>query len=100
MSHSVGAPDFTGDFVARGVESIAADLETFRFDPGSVLLGAPLNLKLETDAGTPGDESDDYAAFFFGGLDQATPPPLAGWQRVTFAIPSENPSLPPGWIIS
>lgn len=97
--HTVGASPFTGDYRAKRVAALSVDLRVYVLDP--VLF--PLSLRLETDAGTPGDPSDDFAVFFGGGPKHALPPidpsPVLGaWKTLTYAIPSQATELPAGWV--
>ncbi len=86
-------PFFTGDFWSRSVNKVGIDLQTFRVDFGAG--GRPLSVLLVTDNGTPGDASDDYAAYFIG----ADNVPLVGegWKRFQFAVPSRSVTTPTGW---
>jgi len=84
---------FTGDFRARNVSAIGLDLVTIAVDFSAA--GRPLTLMLVSDAGTPGNPNDDWAAYFLGPLD--IPEPGDGWVSFSFTVPSQDTSLPPGW---
>jgi hypothetical protein len=71
-----------------------ADTFTETFDDFSAA-GRPLTLMLVSDAGTPGNANDDWAAYFVGPTD--IPVPGEGWRSFAFSVPSQAPSLPPGW---
>src|SRR4029079_11988937 len=55
---------FTGDFQARNVSVIGIDLITIDVDFSAA--GRPLTLMLVSEAGTPGNPNDDWAAYFLG----------------------------------
>jgi hypothetical protein len=57
--------------------------------------GRPLTLMLVSDAGTPGNGNDDWAAYLIG--PQNVPEPGDGWVTFSFPVPSQSPTLPPGW---
>ncbi len=84
---------FTGDFWSRSVHRIGVDLQTFRVDFGAG--GRPLSVLLITDNGTPGDTSDDYAAYLVG--PENVPVVGEGWKRFEFAVPSRSVGTPAGW---
>lgn len=84
---------FTRDFRARNVTAIGIDLITIAVDFSAA--GRPLSLMLLSDAGTPGDPNDDWAAYFIGPVN--VPVPGDGWASFSFAVPSQATSLPPGW---
>ncbi len=96
-AHTVGPSAFTGDYRAEHVLRISVDARVFALDP--VLF--PLSLRLETNAGTPADPADDFAAFFTGGpvhqLPPASGPDIPMWKTIHFLVPSQSPDLPPGW---
>jgi hypothetical protein len=50
---------------------------------------------LISDAGTPGNPNDDWAAYFMGPVN--IPVPGDGWVSFSFTVPSQAMSLPPGW---
>jgi len=84
---------FTGDFRARNITGIGIDLITIAVDFSAA--GRPLTLMLISDAGTAGDPSDDWAAYFMGPVN--IPVPGQGWASFSFAVPSQSTSLPAGW---
>jgi hypothetical protein len=84
---------FTGDYRGRNITGIGIDLITIAVDFSAA--GRPLTLMLLSDAGTPGDPSDDWAAYFLGPAD--VPVPGEGWKSFAFSVPSQSLSLPPGW---
>jgi hypothetical protein len=89
-----GAPSlFTGDYRARGVTSVGIDLITFAVDFSAG--GRPLSVLLVSDNDTPSDFSDDWAAFHIG--PDNIPLVGQGWLSYDFVIPSQAPSIPPGW---
>lgn len=84
---------FTGDYRARNVTALGVDLVTFAVDFSAG--GRPLSLLLIEDNGTPGDSSDDWAAYTIGGSN--IPLPGEGWKSFSFAVPSQSATLPAGW---
>ena len=84
---------FTGNFQGRNVSVIGIDLITIDVDFSAA--GRPLTLMLVSDAGTPGNGNDDWAAYFIG--PQNVPEPGDGWVTFSFPVPSQSPTLPPGW---
>ncbi|MHC5113649.1 MAG: hypothetical protein ACYTGP_04380 [Planctomycetota bacterium] len=85
--------EFTGDYVARGVTSIGVDLKT---DFASSTGGRPCTLMLLHDNGTPGDPFDDTAAYFMG---PNIPAAGEGWISYDYDVPSQEGSLPDGWLL-
>lgn len=83
---------FSGDFQAMNVQGIGVDLATFHVDFSAE--DRPCSLMLYSDAGTPGDMDDDWAAFQLG---PDIPVPGDGWQSYDFAVPSQETSWPLGW---
>jgi len=84
---------FTGDFQGRNVSVLGVDLITIAVDLSAA--GRPLTLMLVSNAGTPGDANDDWAAYFLG--PQNVPEPGDGWVSFSFPVPSQSPTPPPGW---
>jgi hypothetical protein len=84
---------FTGNFQARNVSSIGIDLITHAVDFSAA--GRRLTLMLVSDADTPGDPSDDWAAYLMGLAE--VPEPGEGWLPYSFAVPSQSTSLPQHW---
>jgi hypothetical protein len=84
---------FTGDFQGRNVSVLGVDLITIAVDFSAA--GRPLTLMLVSNAGTPGDANDDWAAYFLG--PQNVPEPGDGWVSFSFPVPSQSPTPPPGW---
>lgn len=89
-----GSP-FVGNYRTAGVTCIGVDLITFAVDFGAG--GRPLTLMLIHDNGTPGDFSDDTAAYFMHA--QNVPLPGQGWISYNFDVPSQQVSLPAGWVL-
>lgn len=88
-----GESVFTGNYRARHVTLLGVDLITFAVDFSAA--GRPLTLMLIEDNGTPGDSSDDWAAYQIGASN--IPIPGEGWKSFTFAVPSQSATLPAGW---
>lgn len=84
---------FTGDYRARGVTSVGADLRVYRVDFTS--RQRPVSVILESDAGTPGDPADDCSVYFLG--SKSLPPPGRAWMTYDFAVDSASPVMPAGW---
>ncbi len=87
------ASEFSGDFRARGITGIGVDLITHSVDFSAG--GRPLTLLLTSDQGTPGDLSDDWAAYVIGPAN--IPMEGEGWLSYSFVVPSASPGLPAGW---
>ncbi|TWT44261.1 hypothetical protein RAS1_06710 [Phycisphaerae bacterium RAS1] len=86
---------FVGNYRARQVTALGIDLVLFYVDFSAA--GRPLTVMLRGDAGTPGDPSDDY---FVYRLEPYYVPEVGdGWRSFTFAIPSQNLTLPLGWSV-
>jgi hypothetical protein len=97
--HTIGSSVFTGDYRADGgVISLGADFRVYTLDPQAF----PVSLRLLTDAGTPADTSDDFAAYFAGTPAHTLPPAVAGpsgqWKTLHFDVPALASSLPAGWV--
>jgi hypothetical protein len=87
---------FGGDFRARWVTAIGADLKTDYVD--GTAAGRPLSLLLYTDNGTPDIPGDDWLGYTIG--PENVPLEGEGWKTYRFAIPSRAASTPPpGWAI-
>jgi hypothetical protein len=84
---------FTGDYRAADVTGIGVDLNTFN---AQTTAGRPLAAMLIHDPGTPGDPSDDTAAYTFGANIPAVG---AGWVSYDFDVPSQETELPAGWFL-
>jgi len=84
---------FTGNFRDRGVSSIGLDLNTFQ---AGTTGGRPLTLMLIHDNQTPGNTTDDTAAYFLG---PNIPAAGQGWVLYDFAVPSAETELPAGWLL-
>jgi hypothetical protein len=84
---------FTGDYRTMEVTSIGIDLIMFS---DSTAEGRPLTPMLIYDNGTPGDQSDDTAAYFLG---PNIPLVDEGWISYDFDVPSQETSLPAGWLL-
>ncbi len=86
---------FTGDFKAKNVSTIMANLRIFSVDFEESLEGRPLSLLLWSENGTPQDASDDWVAYVVGGED--VPMPSKGWMKFEFKVPSQAPEWPQNW---
>ena len=86
---------FTGDYRAKGVDSIGVDLALFDVDFSSA--GRPLTLILRHDPGTPGDSSDDTVVYRLG--TRNVPPPDGQWRTYRFHVPGQAVTLPPNWLV-
>jgi len=84
---------FTGDFRGQSVRRLGIDLITLAVDFSAD--GRPLTLMLISDAGTPSDPDDDWAAYVIG--PNNAPVPGQGWVSYSFDVPSQETSLPAGW---
>lgn len=93
--HTVGESGFTGDWRAAGASRVLADVRVAVLEPFLF----PLSLRIATDAGTPDDPSDDFAAFLPGGLAHALPPQGGPWRTLRFDVPVSEPALPAGWLL-
>lgn len=85
-------PLFTGDFRARRVGSIGADLAGIEF-------AAPpsfISIALAHHNGTPDNPFDDTFAFFVTDIAAPTNPDF-GWVSFDVAIPFDALSTPDGW---
>ncbi len=94
IASTSGTSVFTGDFAARGVTAIGADLATIHYRNLDYTFHSP-TLVLTNWMGTPEVLDDDCIVFFQSGLDM--PPPngrTIEWMSYTFAIPSISPTLP------
>jgi hypothetical protein len=83
---------FTGDYRARGVDGLVADVQVLDVDFSAG--ERPLSPILYSDANTP-DPADDCSIFQLGTAD--IPLPDQGWKRFKFAVPSSSPTMPPRW---
>ena len=81
---------YSGDYRALNVTSLGLDV-----DVRSGAYGGEWRLVLVSDNGTPGDDSDDCKLTHITGQ---VPPLAPGWTSYDFAIPSQETTLPPGWI--
>ncbi len=89
-----GVPsEFTGDYRARGIDAVGVDLILFAVDFSAE--GRPLTVMLISDNDTPGDFSDDWAAYRIG--PDNIPLVGEGWLSYGFEVPSAETSLPAGW---
>jgi hypothetical protein len=92
-AHSTTATTlFTGDYRARGVTSVGADLITIAATFATP--GRQLAVLLVTDSGTA-DPADDWAAYRFGA---DIPAAGQGWQSYDFAVPALDDSWPADWL--
>jgi hypothetical protein len=87
---------FSGDWRARGVDSVGVDCEFTTSPVPSQNLA--WTLTLVSDPGTPGVDSDDCRLVYF---DDLTPIPIdgAGWVSVDWSFDPSSPTLPNGWIV-
>ncbi|MCP3906366.1 MAG: hypothetical protein GY715_22325 [Planctomycetes bacterium] len=85
--------EFTGDYNALGVTSVGVDLKT---DFAGSTGGRPCTLMLIHDNGTPGTPLDDTAAYFMG---PNIPAAGAGWISYDYDVPSQEATLPTGWLL-
>jgi hypothetical protein len=90
---TTGDSAFTGDYRALNVQNLGIDLATFYVDFSAA--DRPCTLMLLSDNGTPGDADDDWAGYVMG---PNVPQPADGWQSYDFAVPSQEPSWPAGWL--
>lgn len=86
---------FLGNYRAAQVTCIGVDLVAFDID--FLPTNAPLTLMLIHDNGTPSNVSDDTAAYFMHA--QNIPSPAQGWVSYNFDVPSQQSSLPSGWVL-
>jgi hypothetical protein len=86
---------FIGDYRARGVTCIGVDLITYHVDFSAG--GRPLTLMLIHDNNTPGDPSDDTAAYYMH--PQNVPLEGQNWISYLFDVPSASTTLPAGWTL-
>lgn len=84
---------FTGDYRAQEVTSVGVDLITNSVD--FTAEDRPLSVLLVSDNDTPGDGTDDWAAYTIGPTN--VPLPGEGWLSYDFDIPSRATSFPAGW---
>lgn len=84
---------FTGDFRANAVTAFGVDLTTFSAQTTG---GRPLTLMLIHDNGTPGNITDDTAAYQLG---PNIPAVGTGWTEYDYVVPSQETALPAGWLL-
>lgn len=97
------ASAFTGDYRARGVESVGIDLAIANVSFS--VSGRTLTLILLNDNGTPFDLADDWGAYTVttlplppvgvAGLNSVTD--ILQWVSYDIPVPSQANSLPAGW---
>ena len=87
---------FTGDYRARQVSRVGADLGFFPDFPIQSD-DRPLCVSLTYDNGTPADTTDDLVAMYKGNRD--IPMDNGIWMKYEFDVPSESTTLPDGWEI-
>ncbi|MCZ6653893.1 MAG: hypothetical protein O7D91_12815 [Planctomycetota bacterium] len=87
------ASEFAGSYREKGVTSVGIDLILFDVDFSAG--GRPLTVMLISDNSTPGDFSDDWAAYLIG--PDNVPLVGQGWLSYDFEIPSQSETLPIGW---
>ena len=86
-----GSSFFTGDYRAGRVEAFGVDVIVHS---AQFFTSPPLTLLLANDNGTPFDTSDDCVVYLVGPTLVA---PGQGWRSYAYAIPSQSPTMPPGW---
>jgi hypothetical protein len=86
------ASAYNGNYRQRQVSSVGVDLITNAVDFSAG--GRPLALMLFDDNDTPGDGSDDSAAYTLGAN---IPEPGQGWRSFDFVVPSQSLTVPAGW---
>ena len=84
---------FSGNLRAKGVTAMGVDAIVNRVDFPN-LGNRPLTLMLFNDNGTPGDNSDDWAAICRG---PNIPDMGAGWAVYDYDVPAASTLLPSGW---
>ncbi len=89
------APDFVGDYRARGVVSLGIDVNLL--EVGISADDRPVSLYLYSDMGTPDDPMDDCEAVFVG--SKHVPSPGTGWKSFEYRVPADSATLPPGWVV-
>jgi hypothetical protein len=97
------ASAFTGDYRARGVESVGIDL-AIASASGNVS-SRTLSLILLNDNGTPFDLADDFGAYTVTSLPLPpvgvaglnSPTDILQWVSYDIPVPSQANSLPAGW---
>ncbi len=91
-----GGSVFTGDYRAQGVSALSCELQTFAIDfPSSCQ--RPLALVLSNNNGTPSNFFDDTFVYT---LLPGTIPCVDGlWHGYSVTVPSQSPTLPPGWSV-
>ena len=87
---------FTGDYQARGVETLGVDLAVFGPEILTTL-GRPLSLILSYDPKTPTDPNDDIQVVYVG--NRNIPQANGQFKKYWFHIPSDSKGLPEGWVI-
>ncbi len=88
------APQFLGDYRAKGVIALGIDISLFSVDITAE--GRPVSLYLYSDMGTPDDSLDDCEAVSVGSKN--VPRPGTGWKTYDFKVPSQSMTLPQGWV--
>ncbi len=87
---------FFGDYRAAGVTSLGLDVNIFSVDK-AVDPTRPIAVVLTSNMGTPDDPTDDCEAYFVS--SQPLPRPGSGWRSYDFKIPSDQTTIPKGWIV-
>ena len=92
-------PDWTGDYVAMGVNRIAGDFQTLATTT-PYMAYYPFCFMLTNHMGTPGDVSDDVYVYVDPNMQYAPDVPM-GWVHYEFDVPSDfvgaPGELPTGW---
>lgn len=90
----IDAPQFTGNFAAKGVTSIGLDMRIDLTDFPYGGDGYKLTAYIYNTHGTANVEDDDYA--YKAG--EIIPDVGSGWHSYDFALDSQAASLPTGWV--
>lgn len=87
-----GSSVFTGDWRAKGVNSVGIDVTTISTQfPAS----RELSLILTNFNGTPLNPNDDCIVYFLG--TRRVPQAGGGWETFDFAVDSASTTMPQGW---
>ena len=87
---------FFGDYRAASVTSLGLDAIVYAASIG-VDHKRPISLVLSSDMGTPDDPTDDCDVYTVG--HKNVPRPGTGWHRFEFLVPSQDTTLPAGWVV-
>ena len=89
------ASTYLGDYRAKGVSGLGVDINLFAVD--FTADGRPVSLYLSSTMDTPEDPFDDCDAVYVGSKN--VPKPGTGWKSFDFRVPSQDVTLPPGWVL-